>query len=65
MDETALDIGTALGRFRSYLRLLAGLQLGPRLRGKVDASDLVQQTLLEAYSKRDQFRGSSEGERLA
>jgi RNA polymerase sigma-70 factor (ECF subfamily) len=65
MDEAAQDIGMALGRFRSYLRLLAGLQLGPRLRGKVDASDLVQQTLLEAYQKREQFRGSSERERLA
>ena len=65
MDEAAQDIGTALGRFRGYLRLLAGLQLGPRLRGKVDASDLVQQTLLEAYRKRGQFRGGSVAERLA
>jgi RNA polymerase sigma-70 factor (ECF subfamily) len=65
MDEAAQEIGMALDRFRSYLRLLAGLQLGARLRGKVDASDLVQQTLLEAYGKRDQFRGTTEGERLA
>jgi RNA polymerase sigma-70 factor (subfamily 1) len=65
VDETAQDIGMGLERFRAYLRLLAGLQLGPRLRGKVDASDLVQQTLLEAYEKREQFRGSSEGEHLA
>ena len=65
MDETAQDIGMGLGRFRAYLRLLAGLQLGPRLRGKVDASDLVQQTLLEAHQKRQQFRGSSEEGRLA
>jgi RNA polymerase sigma-70 factor (ECF subfamily) len=65
VDETAQDIETGLGRFRAYLRLLAGLQLGPRLRGKVDASDLVQQTLLEAYEKREQFRGSSEEGRLA
>jgi RNA polymerase sigma-70 factor (ECF subfamily) len=65
VDEAAQEIGMALNRFRSYLRLLAGLQLGARLRGKVDASDLVQQTLLEAYGKRDQFRGTTEGERLA
>jgi RNA polymerase sigma-70 factor (ECF subfamily) len=65
VDEAAQDFGTTANRYRAYLRLLAGLQLGPRLRGKVDASDLVQQTLLEAYQKRDQFRGAGEGERLA
>jgi RNA polymerase sigma-70 factor (ECF subfamily) len=65
VDEATQEIGTALDRFRAYLRLLAGLQLGARLRGKVDASDLVQQTLLEAHDKRDQFRGTTEGEWLA
>jgi RNA polymerase sigma-70 factor (ECF subfamily) len=65
VDDLAEDFGMGLDRFRAYLRLLAGLQLGARLRGKVDASDLVQQTLLEAYDKRDQFRGTTEGERLA
>jgi RNA polymerase sigma-70 factor, ECF subfamily len=50
--------GRLLERFRDYLHLLARLQLGPKLQGKFDASDVVQQTLLEAYVKRDQFRGS-------
>jgi RNA polymerase sigma-70 factor (ECF subfamily) len=51
-----------LERFRAYLRLLARLHLDPRLQGKLDASDLVQQTLLEAYVSLAHFRGQSDAE---
>src|SRR5580700_8924458 len=51
MDPEADD----LQRYRDYLHLLAQLHLDPRLRGKVDLSGIVQQTLLEAYQARRQF----------
>lgn len=53
-----------LERCRPYLHLMARLQLGTRLQGKLDASDVVQQTLLRAHEKREQFRGQSEAEWL-
>lgn len=52
-------------RFRTYLRMLAELQLGHGGRAKVDPSDIVQQTLLDAHRDRDQFRGRTEAEMAA
>ncbi len=51
--------------FRQYLALLARTHLGPNQRAKVDPSDIVQQTLLDAHRKLDQFRGTTEPEMAA
>jgi RNA polymerase sigma-70 factor (ECF subfamily) len=55
-------LGSLLHLYGSYLALLARLQIGKRLQGKIDPSDLVQETFLEAHRDFAQFRGNSEVE---
>ncbi len=47
---------------RGYMGLVARAQVESWLRVKVDASDVVQQTLLEAHRDFDRFQGESEKE---
>ena len=59
-DRAAL--GHLLELYRAYLDLLARLQIGRRLQGKVDAADLVQDTFLHAAQGFGRFRGTTEEE---
>jgi RNA polymerase sigma-70 factor (ECF subfamily) len=65
MTREGPGTGPKLEPFREQLKLLARVELDSRLRGKVDPSDLVQQTLLEAHQAWDQFRGATEAELAA
>jgi RNA polymerase sigma-70 factor (ECF subfamily) len=58
----ATTLGRLLELYRRYLALLARVQIGQRLQGKVDASDLVQETFLEAHRNFPKFRGENEAQ---
>jgi RNA polymerase sigma-70 factor, ECF subfamily len=59
-EPGALD--RLLASYRNYLRLLARTGLDASLQGKADPSDLVQDALLKASQRFDQFRGASDAE---
>jgi RNA polymerase sigma-70 factor (ECF subfamily) len=61
-DDPAL--GRLLELYRNYLAVLARLHLGRQLRGKVGASDVVQETFLKAHRDFTRFRGTTEVELL-
>jgi RNA polymerase sigma-70 factor (ECF subfamily) len=54
-----------LARFRPWLSLIARMQVDSRLQGKFDTSDVVQQTMMEAWRSAAQFRGTTDAERIA
>lgn len=59
-DTAAL--GRLLELYRNYLRVLARVEIGRRLQGKVDASDVVQEAFLDAARYFPAFRGSGEAQ---
>src|SRR5438309_10795938 len=65
MDPKSEAAGLAVEQFRKYLLLLAHAHLGRQLSHKLEASDVVQQTLLDAHRQRQQFRGRTAGEMAA
>jgi RNA polymerase sigma-70 factor (ECF subfamily) len=54
--------GRLLARYAPYLMLLARVEVGRRLQGKLDPADLVQDTFLEAHRHFTGFRGTTEPE---
>ena len=60
-DATCSFEGRLL-RHQGFLRLLACAEIAPNLRKKIEPSDIVQQTMLEAHRTREQFQGESDPE---
>src|SRR5262245_8196696 len=58
-------LGQVLDACRHYLLLIADEDLDPALREKGGASDLVQQTFLEAQTAFPRFQGGTQDELLA
>ena len=59
------SLSELLETHRNYLRLLAASCLHREMRGKADASDVVQETLLKVHENFHQFRGTTELEWMA
>ena len=58
-------VGQSLEACRAYLLMVAQSELSPALRAKGGASDLVQETFLEAHRDFEKFAGTTEAELLA
>jgi RNA polymerase sigma-70 factor (ECF subfamily) len=59
------ELGRLLMDCRDYLLLMANRALGDDVRGKINPSDLVQETFLEAQRDFEEFRGLTRPELLA
>jgi RNA polymerase sigma-70 factor, ECF subfamily len=60
-----LALGRLLDRNRDNLTVAARVQVGHRLRVKLDVDDLLQEVSLEAHRNIGHFRGNTEGEFLS
>lgn len=58
-------LGRLLARYSHYLTILASVEVGRRLQGKLDPADLVQDVFLDAARHFAGFRGETEGELTA
>lgn len=58
-DGDPSKVGRVLDAFRRQLRAEADARIGRRLQSKVSASDVVQETLLEAHRQFPRFQGTA------
>ena len=58
------SLGQLLQWYANYLGILASTQLDPRLRRRLNPSDIVQEAMLAAHRDFASFRGETQGELL-
>lgn len=56
------SLGRLLQTYANYVKLVAGTQVGARLKVRASPSDVVQETFLQVHCTFDQFRGRTEAE---
>ncbi|TWU34438.1 sigma-70 family RNA polymerase sigma factor [Novipirellula artificiosorum] len=63
-DNQPIDVSdpAVVAQYEPYLRMLAHVRMRRALQAKVGASDIVQQTMMQAVQAIDQFRGGTEAE---
>lgn len=59
------ELGELLESYRNYLSILARTQINRRIRPRVSPSDVVQETMLEAFRDFNQFGGVTERQLMA
>jgi RNA polymerase sigma-70 factor (ECF subfamily) len=64
-DGDTAALGRLLDLHRDYLRGLAVQQLTPKLKGRLDGSDIVQQTCLSVHKQIGEFVGTKPAEFVA
>lgn len=64
-NTTANECVGFLEHYRGYLQFIADTHLDRRLQAKIAPSDIVQETMLQAFRAWDNLCATSEGERLA
>ncbi len=60
--DDRLALGQLLAHYQPYLQVFAESSIGPRIRRREDASDVVQRTMMEAAEAIPNFRGQTEPE---
>jgi RNA polymerase sigma-70 factor (ECF subfamily) len=63
MNPARADADRTLAEYHAYLETLTFIQVDPRLRGKFGLSDIIQNTLLEAYRDLERIQDLGEADR--
>jgi len=63
--ESGLRCSWSIAPLRPWMMMIARREIPDELRDQVDASDIVQQALLDAWRGESKFRGNTHAQRLA